>query len=165
MGTVEPATGHQNVGMRGKILIPTKGRDDRHNARQIVFGSVPVFERLMRNGKEHVVVSSLAKLKIPPKLRGRMEDNVFVSCVGKQEIEFFLPAFGLGDAARGTEAGFAGKEHPFLIPAFGALIMTKSHCLGAAGKHFGDVFGDCRTFEKLPVFFRDVWPVVGEDAF
>src|SRR4029453_12461934 len=80
-------------------------------------------------------------------------------------IEFFLPAFGLGDPAGRAESGFTGEEHPFLIPAFWALILKKPHCLGTAGEHLADVFSNCRAFEKFTVFFRDVLPVIGKDAF
>src|SRR5438270_14032417 len=97
MRTVQSPTGHQKVCMGGKILIPAKGMDDRHNARQIAFVCIPFLKRLMGNCKEHVVVGSLAKLEVSPKLRGGMEDNVFVGRIGKEQLKLFLPAFGLGD--------------------------------------------------------------------
>ena len=94
-----------------------------------------------------------------------MKDDVFVGGVGKERLKLFLPALGLGDPAGRAESGLAGKEHPFLIPALRALIQPKAHCLGATGKHFGDVFGDRRAVEKFPVFFGNEVPVVGKDSF
>jgi hypothetical protein len=134
--------------MGGKILIPAKGMDHRHNARQIAFVGIPLPKRLMGNFKEHIVVGSLAKLEVPPKLGWGMEDNVFVGGIGKKELKFLLPAFGLGDPARGAEPGFTGVEDFFLRPARRALPEVKAHRLSTAVEHFVDVFGNCRTFEQ-----------------
>ena len=54
-------------------------------------------------------------------------------------------------------------EDFFLRPARRALPEMKAHCLSTAVEHFVDVFGNRRSGEKLPVFLRDIWPVVGKE--
>ncbi len=119
----------------------------------------------MRNFKEHVVVGSLAHLEVVPKLRRRVKDDMLVGRIGKQDIELFLPAFGLGNPAGGAKPGLAGKEHRFLRPALRAFPEMKTHCLSAAVEHFCNVFGDCRTGKQALVFAGKTLPVVKKYLF
>ena len=90
---------------------------------------------------------------------------MFVGGWRKERGKLLFPAFGLGKATGGAEAGFAGVEHFLLRSARRAFEEVKAHCLRTATEHFRDIFGNCRAFEKMLVFLCNVFPVVGKDVF
>jgi hypothetical protein len=90
---------------------------------------------------------------------------MFVGGWRKERSNLLFPAFGLGKATGGAEAGFTGMEHFLLRPARRAFEEVKAHCLRTAGKHFRDIFADRGALEKVLVFLRNELPVVGKDVF
>jgi len=110
-----------------------------------------------------VKVGSLADLEVVPKLRRRVEDNMFVARIGKQDVELLFPAFCLSNPAGGAKPGFTRMEDLFLKLTLRAFPLMKAHCLSTTGEHFRNVFGDRGTAEQVFVLPGEIRPMVGED--
>lgn len=90
---------------------------------------------------------------------------MLVFAFSKERCIRLNPDIRLPHPAGRTKSGFTGMKHPFLIPAFRALIQMEPHFLSSALEHFLNIQRDTGTFDLLGMKFCKCVVVVAKDLF